>query len=93
MWIVQEFVTARDRLILCGNDRLFLNPGLSIYSNYSFKVLTDYNWGQKAQLAIDMTFTDDVMELSEAITQFHDRKCLDPRDKVFGLLGITRSCH
>jgi len=94
LWTVQEVLLARNLTIMYGADTLAwhhlaecwdtIRPGEKAISN----VITD-NLGALVMFRKDHRSVKN-LKLHEEIRHFCIHRCLDPRDKIFGLLGIVR---
>ncbi|KAL2075079.1 hypothetical protein VTL71DRAFT_21 [Oculimacula yallundae] len=100
LWIIQEVLLSKDVLVQCGPysvqwmalHYLFNNTKFYIHASYRFSITSSAaarivrNW---------LPITDPVdraPELAELVLQFRDSRCEDPRDTVFGLLGLAKIC-
>jgi hypothetical protein len=91
LWIVQELVKAREIVILCGedafpwNDILLLNKMLEGFAHLpeSSSVFT----------FLEATINKKVLSTEELLVRVSKFGCRDPRDRLFGLLGLIRFSH
>ena len=88
LWVIQEFCLAPQLFILCGTDKFYWNIWEIALS--SLGVLKTENITRAMSLAVwrsgRRTTTKSIVQLLELA---HTAKCLDPRDKLFGLLGLA----
>ncbi|KAM3075940.1 hypothetical protein ACMFMF_005286 [Clarireedia jacksonii] len=84
MWIVQELVLAKRSIVMCGIDTI---EGIVI-NKYLKLMLPDFMHSHGAIFLTRRPFKD----LSHLIYTYNDpfgRKCMDPRDRIYSLLGIS----
>jgi hypothetical protein len=89
-WVIQEFALAQEIVVVCG---AFSTPWHHFETKISDEVLKDdqpalttFNEFKKVRLLNSQPQTSflDLME------RFRDSRCVDPRDKVFSLRGISK---
>lgn len=102
LWIVQEVLLSDEKLILCGDGRLdwvdlqkflihqsvyaddeVLATLQTVGSSMKNLVQMDKNMNEKRQ---SLTAK---LSLLEALVISRNRKCTDPKDHIYGVLGIT----
>jgi hypothetical protein len=86
LWIVQEVILARDILVLCGSS-------MTSWSRFEDFLKGDFLfWNSDSHPAGNLIRTrleTRAPLLFEAILRFKENECKDPRDKVYGLVGLT----
>jgi hypothetical protein len=99
LWIVQEFSLARHALVFAGRSScsVLKCDRISLQLSY-FSALFGF-YGLHASTLAGLPFFTGLVVVRTAVFpshQFHDlvafwkhQKCLDPRDRIFGLLGMT----
>ncbi|KAF5591266.1 heterokaryon incompatibility het-6 [Fusarium pseudoanthophilum] len=95
LWVVQEFILAKDLWILCGAQ-------MCTWTQFR----TTFLWKSQTQLVRDLIQakardpapfdrrrrSTPPLGFLEAISRFSFRACSEVRDKVYGLLGIIPQC-
>ncbi|RMZ79075.1 hypothetical protein DV737_g3561, partial [Chaetothyriales sp. CBS 132003] len=99
-WIIQEFLQAKRIEVLCGTARLewtyfekvFLDiRNLDTYPDYLALELKDFLTTVPSRLTA-RRLLHRTSRLEELLHEFYDAQCSEPRDKVYGLLGIAQDC-
>lgn len=103
LWIIQEIVLSRYPLILCDNHEaewqalasVFLKMKLFMHPPYHFPIAFTaayhlYNETERSKEKRKVMKRGEV--LIELVTKFKESLCVDPRDKMFGLIGLARLC-
>lgn len=99
VWIVQEFVLARDIRIFCGEYEI---PWQVIYSSSLITGLPTAVMNEMSSPVIfnvqmvivllalreDITLKTDLHQLIQILGEFRNFQSTDPRDKIFGFLGL-----
>jgi hypothetical protein len=96
LWAVQELVLGRDIILLVGDRELTWNTMISVYSNHIFNPhpssLRDIPDYCPSLQRISMARTQQsVLDIFDVVNGFCKYDCTDPRDHLFGLLGILNS--
>lgn len=96
LWVRQEVALASRNLCLCGpfefdlHDTLLVASWLHLYS----RILTRSLWDMQALSCASAMFynqDEEQLKFSDPFRVLHDSRdfeCLDPRDKVYGSLGL-----
>lgn len=101
LWILQEIILAAEVTIRCGTFRIAWHSLETIlevvkntsklqnflYTNFKMKPLAIYRHRRHRKLLGQQTHT-----LYELCKFHEDSECIDSRDKIFGLLGLSQSC-
>ena len=89
MWIVQEIVNARDISILYHPAFLHVKQpiGWAEVSHSSSRV-----WFGPSLLN-ELRGRKHTLEITELLIKHKRAGCLDPRDKIYGLVGLSNSCN
>jgi hypothetical protein len=100
LWVVQETMLARDLIFLCGSHAaqletiwrgsLFTEYSHRLWDGFDFKVEVN-NFFEIVMSRRDRLRTPTLKPIGQNIHLFRNAKASDPRDKVFGLLGISGS--
>lgn len=98
LWIIQELFHARSIVFRCGSDRFERSPN-TLFSVVAFRCLLEkavmpsaiasYLIDYDLLLRIIDGTSAPSLSLHAALIEFRSSQCKDPRDKVFGLLGIV----
>jgi hypothetical protein len=90
LWVVQEIVLARELMVRCGPDEATwtaFSRALQGYEYYDrIKSSLPYLFDRQRN---DRYYECRLLNLLEAC---QTSKCADPRDKVYGLLGLANDC-
>jgi hypothetical protein len=93
-WIVQEFILARDLVLLCGQSSLELRSLVSFYMRLE-KTFSSNTWSgflrspAATLLQQRMQRASADRSLSTLIINNQATQCSDPRDRVYAMLGLT----
>ncbi|RMD43004.1 hypothetical protein DV735_g2087, partial [Chaetothyriales sp. CBS 134920] len=99
-WIIQEFLQAKRIEVLCGTallewihfDKVYLNiRELETYPDYLALELKDFLNTVPSRLTA-RRLLHRTSRLEDLLHEFYDAQCAEPRDKVYGLLGIAQDC-
>ncbi|RMZ90910.1 hypothetical protein DV736_g1877, partial [Chaetothyriales sp. CBS 134916] len=99
-WIIQEFLQAKRIEVLCGTarlewtyfDKVFLDiRDLDTYPDYLASELKTFLNTVPSRLTA-RRLLHRTSRLEELLHEFYDAQCAEPRDKVYGLLGIAQDC-
>lgn len=104
LWILQELALARKICILCGNMQLEWEDLTSFVLTahqplFRKRPETNYNYegfmrGPCKAIVTQVVETSADSLLCDQIVAAQHLRCLDPRDKVYGVLGIAKQdCH
>lgn len=91
VWVLQEVMLADTRAMMqCGDHKIpwavFRRAILCLWDKH--KLPSQDLWGRISQV-VDMIWIDHkVNPISEVFIMYLSRKATDPRDKVYGLLGL-----
>ncbi|KAL4781148.1 heterokaryon incompatibility protein-domain-containing protein [Aspergillus varians] len=93
MWIVQEFVLARQVFMLCGGDSFWWDSGMSIIIKEMYRSWDEDADGQSvivwlANERLNRKHPEYPMELDRLLVYFRTQKCADLRDRVYALIGL-----
>jgi hypothetical protein len=101
VWTVQESILGKDLFLVCGHREMSANMLGAIGTNYAQHLGTccrGFLWNQDEDAALfkimDILVTLSIWrrasrrELLDLLAKFRSRHCTDPRDKVYGLLGL-----
>jgi hypothetical protein len=92
LWIVQELIQTENLVILWG-DHLLQWEALSIFNMYECAVSSEKGEFEQWRLGDLIIFAtlpmNDSMYFSKVVRYFSHFRCGEPRDKVYGLLGIA----
>jgi hypothetical protein len=97
VWVIQEVMLARSLLLFCGMKKVaWSNAERMVYLDDEDGITRQQ--GMRFAKTIFMersTFRRDYLKsLHQLVSAFLEWECEDPRDKVFGLLGMTfRESH
>jgi hypothetical protein len=80
LWIVQEVAAARKLMILCGDD-MFTSTGLEKISRHAGNI--PYNFSRLVE-----SVKPNSGNLDQIFEWFHSFQCEDPRDRLYGILGL-----
>jgi hypothetical protein len=90
LWVVQEIVLAKELVVHCGFDVATwssFSRALQVYQAYD-RIKSSLPYLFESQRS-DRYYECRFLNLLEA---FQASKCTDPRDKVYGLLGLANDC-
>ena len=105
LWIVQEFLKARDVTLMCGdsianwNSLRSLISALSIYLGVISKTVKseDHEWRNyvlwEMWSTLDLRDAGGDVSLSTALSFFGRRQCSRQLDHIYGLLGVIKAPH
>jgi hypothetical protein len=84
-WIVQEIMFARYIRIFCGSIILSWDElkRFCLWRGCKLHIPQQVNWLAKN------AFSDKTFDYSELLSIFSESVCSDPRDKIYGLLGLV----
>jgi hypothetical protein len=89
LWIVQEIMLAKDIIILCGNEacdwKVFCAPFYDPFDIYQYEPSTATQ--RLLNLKMEHKMEWRLVDLLYALG--NKQKCEDPRDQIFGLLGVV----
>jgi len=90
VWIVQEICLADTRAILqCGHDTIsWVLFGQAVTCLLKKHHLPSHTFRNELAGIDGLVGADRAMTYSEMTGAMHDRNCSDPRDRVYGLLGL-----
>jgi hypothetical protein len=95
LWVVQEFLLARDVRIMCGDYELQLNDLDSVRDDYCN--IVDKETRDLVSMKFHKRCFDDGdavknngYHLNKLLEICYTRECTDPRDRIFGLQGLLR---
>lgn len=104
LWIVQEFVLAKALVVACGRyavpfaalnllNSVFMQPkDLRSVGIRSLRIDRLLDWRHVAAASRASPDSSDfftwISKLSRALEDFHVCECVDPRDRVYGLLAM-----
>lgn len=100
LWILQENILAKEAIVKCGEFEIMwkdLEAFFKFFENDVRRFWVNANiWGmkpfkiyQQRQRRLRDRQSHTIYELC---VLYWNSQCIDPRDKVFGLLGLSRSC-
>jgi Heterokaryon incompatibility protein (HET) len=106
LWIIQEVILAADITIYCGTDQLEWVTFSSIWGELDTLISIDSYWREPTLLQIHRSLAGQLMQrrkdfrlsrpriypLIDLVDTFHEARCSDNRDKIFGLLSLAQSC-
>ena len=99
-WIIQEFLQAKRIEVLCGTahlewtyfDKVFMDiRQLETHPSYLATELKAFLGTVPSRLTA-RRLLHRTSRLEELLHEFYDSNCTEPRDKVYGLLGIAEDC-
>jgi hypothetical protein len=92
LWIIQEILLSREVHIFCGSHWLemsdlsseeFLDPSMQdLVRGCALYLIWDYHYGRKSD-------TIRVSRLAKCIERYTFNSCENPRDRLYGLLGLV----
>lgn len=94
LWIIQEVLLARRKIILCGDNHFSWRCLKADYEHYRPK-----HWPIKPSrsdvrkhvlLAECYKPQKELLDLGEMLKKYGDLECSDPRDRIYGLLSLVR---
>lgn len=85
LWVIQEFLIAKLIHIICGSQSASFLPRDSAVWQFAITECECPTWIDWHCEGSDML----VRHLTELLLRTRKSSCLDPRDKVFGLLGLV----
>jgi Heterokaryon incompatibility protein (HET) len=100
-WTFQEIVLAKDATIVCGDQRIPFSVcdeacqwihyhDLQHAVDYLHLTLLDMSSTQQVLQSGDDTLSKETLRLRSLLSQTRFSEATDPRDKVYGLLGIAK---
>jgi hypothetical protein len=106
LWIVQEILLANDLSVQCGSANIpwehFAKLYLEIPATYEFQAIRESIvrsvpirlFAQRAGRLEEIATggQDNTTTVLDLFLQFKDSECYDVRDKIFGIIGISRPC-
>jgi hypothetical protein len=84
VWVVQECITSQDLVIACGNR--YMDFRLSLVRLYHWE--TGYD-GAHAHINRRISWQSTRQSLLEVLSEFSTMEYGNPRDRVYGLLGLV----
>ena len=93
LWVVQEVILSNAIKVLCGHATagpIWINWG-TLWAEA--KCYPGPVSSKSAEYLLDLHWQKDQMRLSYAIKTFNQSLCQDPRDKVYGLMGLVKKEH
>jgi hypothetical protein len=104
VWTVQESVLPHTPNFVCGNRHISTDKPFAVWrwcSNHSssccremlgeFGTRTSNAFYSLNQLSDSCADVENGIEIEGLLNDYRSRHCIDPRDKIYGLLGIARS--
>lgn len=103
-WIIQEFLQARQLEIVCGTAQLdwklfdiVFTHIHDLYKRGGLRPDTVQDAVGRILASVPgrltgMRLSGQAKPLQELLHEFYDAQCSEPRDKVYGLLGIAQDC-
>ncbi|KAL3476513.1 heterokaryon incompatibility protein-domain-containing protein [Aspergillus californicus] len=95
MWIVQEFVLARDMIMICGSDSFHWDSEMSsIVKKMSTDLFEREDGALRGTVWLASERANRIqqkgyrMDLNRLLVYFRSHKCLDPRDRVYAIIGL-----
>lgn len=92
LWIVQELLLARHAWIILGPHLLNFRSDLQILKDLSARELGIEIPQPRDMLMFSLSSRQAMTNkdrLSDALRTYQDQRCSDPRDRVYGLLGVV----
>ena len=90
LWVVQEIILSTRKMILCSHPTaglVWINWGLL---TRKARLLPRQVVSTAAKYLLGDHVQETQMTLSYAIKTFEESRCQDPRDKVYGLMGLVK---
>ncbi len=99
-WTLQEVVLAKDALFVCGNEQISFSKfdeacqwihyhNLDVAIDYLHITLLDMSATHHSLRSDDTTTATEALSLINLLSQTRFNESTDPRDKIYGLLGIA----
>jgi Heterokaryon incompatibility protein (HET) len=99
-WTLQEVVLAKDALFVCGNEQISFSTfdeacqcthyhNLDVAIGYLHITLLDMSSTHQNLRSDDTTTATEALSLINLLSQTRFNESTDPRDKIYGLLGIA----
>lgn len=100
IWVIQEVSVAKDVIMLCGGKSLSWDLFLERY-HLSYRINVGLHRQPESQVKakVSLVFSISLVRnavkfsgrlgLLELLVTFRTHKCTDPRDKIFGILGLV----
>lgn len=89
LWVVQEFLLARHVRLLIKDEWVLDNENISALPNpHTFTGIDDISLALWFMLS-DRSRNQYPQDLERVIQSYSKNACVDPRDKVYGLLGLV----
>ncbi|QDS68431.1 hypothetical protein FKW77_010798 [Venturia effusa] len=92
IWIIQEFVLAPDVVLACGTRHVLLRElkyYLEVIRVWGVKLNSHGTVLKQRELRERSRKSGKSTDLIDLVIRFSDSKCAEPRDHVFGLLGLV----
>ncbi|KAL2821837.1 heterokaryon incompatibility protein-domain-containing protein [Aspergillus cavernicola] len=96
MWIVQEFILAKEVIMICGPDSFWWDSEMSTIVKKMSMELFDQGDGLSGTVWLaneraNWKQPKYDMDLDRLLVYFRKHKCLDLRDRVYALMGLLDS--
>ncbi|KAH7305735.1 heterokaryon incompatibility protein-domain-containing protein, partial [Rhexocercosporidium sp. MPI-PUGE-AT-0058] len=102
LWIIQEVLLSKSVRIQCGPKSipwtaltfLFDNLKARVHASYQFSISYSppFRLSRAWSLTVERGIGGSPPALADLVILFKDSQCEDPRDTIFGLLGLTQNC-
>jgi hypothetical protein len=89
LWIIQEMLLARELRIMCAEFLLSPYELLEHASKLNYDLTTNSAYKPSAWLLWDSLYGRGQRTLLQCIERYSRNMCFEPRDKVYGLLGLV----
>ncbi len=91
VWVLQEVIGSNDRAaVLCGRDCTVWRPLMRAIASLSNNSAIPASVRQLAEDRVGLTFRSRVIPVAMLLMMSRMRTCSDPRDKIYGVLGLAR---
>ena len=105
IWIIHEYIMAKDRVFMCGNHRLSSEVALGVAAaamreSQGLLIATSYQSDTDASSPYLNPYTphslepphkaDENLSLTMMLSLTQNFEVTDPRDRVFGLVGLAK---
>ncbi|KAL5329498.1 hypothetical protein ACEPPN_003012 [Leptodophora sp. 'Broadleaf-Isolate-01'] len=102
LWIIQEVILSKSVQVQCGSHSvpwtslsyLFDHLKTYVHASYQFSIASSapFRLSQAWSLTVKRGVGSSPPALADLVLLFKDSQCEDPRDTIFGLLGMTHVC-
>ncbi|RDW91026.1 hypothetical protein BP5796_02191 [Coleophoma crateriformis] len=97
LWVIQELVRATNIIIRCGTELISwddLCSGLDFIKLHTIEEVLPQNALQRVLdlASLRKLYHQSGCELIQLLACSATAECLDPRDKIYGLLGLANDC-